>query len=308
MPKCLECDKDFKNDAGLHRHIRVHKMMLAAYYQKHFPRYDIYDKTLIRFKSKEYYLTTDFNSRANLRLWLEKASKSEVKKYLSDYFIRRKERKKLIYAPTQVELRSLPVPGMKYLNNLFGSYYQFCASLGLEIKYTKPHFYLPARNISKFKIIIDTRERLPLKFKLKTKVDTLPFGDYKLDSDITTCDCYIERKSIPDLFGTLTSGYDRFKREIYRSKEAGANMVVVVEGSIDSVYQFPYLRQVFGKVKISPEFVFHGMRELIQEFPNIQFLFVNNRDEASRVIEKIFACNCEYKEVDLQFAYDLGDL
>lgn len=305
---CLECNKDFKNDAGLHKHLKTHKLPLAAYYQKHFPRYDKFDKMIIRFKNKEYYFNTDFNTKANLKSWLDIVPKDEARAYLLEYLTTRKKRKKLIYAPSQVELRSLPVPGMKYFNDLFGSYYQLCDSLGLKLKYTKFNFYLPPRNISKSKIIVDTREQKPLEFNLKTKEEGLKFGDYKLDNDNFTCNCCIERKSLADFYGTMTSGFDRFKREVFRAQEAGYNLIVVVESSFESVSKFTSLPQVYGRVHISPEYVWHGMREIIQEFPNVQFLFVKDRDESVRVIEKIFASNCEYKEVDLQFAYDTGIL
>jgi hypothetical protein len=309
MVKCLECNIEVTSDIVLHKHLRSHKITQAVYYQKHYTRYDKYDKSLIKFKNKEYYFNTDFNSRTNLKAWLESVPKEEAKAYLRDYFLRRRERKGLVYALTQVELRTLPIPGMKYLNELFGGYNEFCESIGLKPKYTKYAFSKKSRNIKKFKIIVDTREQKPLLFNLKTKVDTLPFGDYKLDApDNVTCNCYIERKSASDLFGTLSSGFERFKREILRSQEAGANLIVVVESTLENIAKFPYTRPVFGKIGTSPEYLYHGMREIIQEFPNVQFLFVKDREESSRVIEKIFASNCEYKDCDLQFIYDIGIL
>lgn len=305
---CLECNQLFKSDAGLHRHLRTHKIRLVEYYQKYYPRFDRYDNTFIKYKSKEFYFNNDFNSRINLKLWLEKVTPDEAKIYVRDYLIRRKIAKGLKYAPCQVELRTLPLPGMAYLNNLFGSYYQFCESLGFKIKYSRPKFYLPLIHIKKNKIIVDSREQKPLIFSLKTKSEGLKFGDYKLDDDDLTCKCYIERKSIPDFFGTFSSGYDRFKRETFRAQEAGANLIVVVEGTLDEIPKFPYQRQVYGRVNIAPEYLYHNMRDLIHRFDNVQFLFVRGREEASRVIEKIFASNCEYKECDLQFLYDTKQL
>ncbi len=308
MFKCLECNKDFKNDSGLHRHLRVHKMNLATYYQKHYPRYDKYDKMFIRFKSKEYYFNTDFNTKTNLRLWLESVSKDDARAYLRDYFAGRKKRKNLIYAPSQIELRSLPIPGMKYLNDLFGSYYQMCDSLGFKLRYTKTSFFLPPRSLYRNKILVDTREQLPLEFKLKTKIEGLKFGDYKLDNDEITCNCCIERKSLADFFGTMSAGFERFKKEMIRAKDAEFNLIVIIESNMENVYKFPFYPQVRGRVSTNIEFLFHNMREILHNHPNVQFLFVENRAEASRVIEKIFASNCEYKEIDLQYAYDTKTL
>jgi hypothetical protein len=46
----------------------------------------------------------------------------------------------------------------------------------------------------------------------------------------------------------------------------------------------------------------------MQKYRNIQFIFVNNREEAVKVIEKLFSSNGEYKKIDLQYAYDTGRL
>jgi hypothetical protein len=46
------------------------------------------------------------------------------------------------------------------------------------------------------------------------------------------------------------------------------------------------------------------VRDLIYEYPLIQFLFVDGRREASRVVEKIFSNEKTVRHVDLQLAYD----
>jgi len=64
-------------------------------------------------------------------------------------------------------------------------------------------------------IIIDTREQTPLVFgNLQSERGTLQSGDYSiagLENDFA-----IERKSIPDLCGSLTRGRERFERELHR--------------------------------------------------------------------------------------------
>ena len=209
----------------------------------------------------------------------------------------------MVYAPSQCELKSLPIPGTVYFDKIFGSYNNLCRSLGFKIKYYQEELLIK-NNISKLKIIIDNREQQELKFNIGSKFDTLNFGDYKLDSNIS--DCYIERKSLADFYGTLSGGFERFTREIERAKSAGAYLVVLIESSFETVYTFRDTKRVKGKVNISPEFIFHNMRDLIQQFDNLQFLFVGNRKESSRVIEKIFASGTEYKNVDLQKLYDKG--
>ena len=66
--------------------------------------------------------------------------------------------------------------------------------------------------------------------------------------------------------------------------------------------------KVFKKVKATPEFIFHRVRRISQKYPNVQFLFVDGRKEASRVIDRIFTSGCIHKKIDLQLAYDLKKL
>ena len=90
---------------------------------------------------------------------------------------------------------------------------------------------------------MDTREQKPLPFKIegyiteirKVKLDV---GDYGcLYQDGSQSPLYFERKSIPDLFGTLGKGHHRFKREIERSKKANATLVLLIEGTLSDVYR-----------------------------------------------------------------------
>jgi hypothetical protein len=62
------------------------------------------------------------------------------------------------------------------------------------------------------------------------------------------------------------------------------------------------------KRKANPEFIFHNVRDIIQKYPNVQFLFVNGRKKAAEIVEKIFESQCSYKDVDLQLLYDMGAL
>ena len=64
-------------------------------------------------------------------------------------------------------------------------------------------------------IIVDTREQTPLVFQsLPFRTATLTQGDYSVAG--LEADFAIERKSISDLVGSLTSGRERFMREIDR--------------------------------------------------------------------------------------------
>ena len=85
-------------------------------------------------------------------------------------------------------------------------------------------------------IIVDTREQSPFAFppeSATTRRGTLKAGDYALAGDDRFA---IERKSLDDFLGTLSSGWDRFQRELDRMQEAGfVARVVVVEGTMQDV-------------------------------------------------------------------------
>ena len=146
---------------------------------------------------------------------------------------------------------------------------------------------------------------MPLKFNLPTEVKGLKFGDYALSEKSLTCNCYIERKSLADFISTISvSNYDRFCREIERAAENEANLIIVIEDTLTNALSFPFLPYISKKIKVTPEFIFHKVRAMIQKYDHIQFLFVKGRKESVRVIEKIFFSKCIYKKIDLQLAYD----
>ena len=135
MVNCCICNKEFDSDRQLHAHIKAHKIRVVEYYQTHYPRYDMYDKKIIKFKNKEQYLSSDFNSRVTLKKWLKESSKEEAQDYCEGLLLRRKAKKNLKYAPTQVELRSILSPPIHYYNELFGDYYKHCETLGFKSKF-----------------------------------------------------------------------------------------------------------------------------------------------------------------------------
>ena len=307
---CKACSEEFVSDASLHKHLKAHEMRIVQYYQTYYPRRDAYDNEMIKFKNKEQYFSSEFNSRTNLRMWLKAQTPEKAKEYCRGILVSRKNKKNLIFAPTQVELRSILSPPITYYNELFGDYYELCREIGFEIKHRNLIGAIDSvsSSTSERVIYVDTREQKPLKFNFPIEVKTLKFGDYSFSDREATCNCYVERKSLQDFIGTLSGGFDRFCREIERASDSDANLIVVVEISFNNVASFPYLREVHRKTKATPEYIMHNVRDIIQKYPHVQFLFVAGRKESVRVIEKIFTCKCLYKEVDLQLAYDTDRL
>ena len=92
-------------------------------------------------------------------------SKPEAKEYCRELLISRKEKKDLIFAPTQVELRTLMMPPVQVYNSFFDNYYKLCEEVGLISRYKKPEDKISVKNQSSSKIYVDTREQKPLDFK-----------------------------------------------------------------------------------------------------------------------------------------------
>lgn len=308
MVKCEACEKGFETERQLHGHLKAHGLRMASYYQKYFTRKDLYNGEIIKFKSKEYYFETDFNSRGNMQRWLRSKPLLDAKEYCKAVIEKRKKKKNLTYTPTQIELRTIMSPPIQYYQVIFGNYYSTCKSLGLKNKFSSiadEESFKPEIN-KKIKICTDTREQTPLNFNHPIKVKGLKFGDYTLDDPELCCNCYIERKSIRDFVGTFSGGFDRFRNEAKKAKDAGAYLVVLVERKLNECMIFNRLPYVSKKVKVTPEYIFRNVRDLLQEFPDLQFLFVDGRQEASRVSKKIlFDTLCSARDYDLQLAYDL---
>ena len=82
-------------------------------------------------------------------------------------------------------------------------------------------------------ITIDTREQTPFHFPpeiASVTRGTLRTGDYALTGDSGFA---VERKSFDDFLGTISSGWERFCREVGRARDAGFVLPVVVEGWLD---------------------------------------------------------------------------
>ena len=79
----------------------------------------------------------------------------------------------------------------------------------------------------RLRIIIDTREQRPWAFDLEDadcRVDTLRTGDYAIEGDELFA---IERKSLDDFLSTISTGWERFQREIVRMDVFVAKVVIV---------------------------------------------------------------------------------
>jgi hypothetical protein len=304
---CKVDGKEFKDEKSLHLALRGYGLNKEKYYHTYYPKKDLFSGETINFKNKEQYFNSDFNDKNNMKKWLKDQPIEKAQEYCRSLLVKRKADKNIAYSPTQVELRTIMSPSVIFYNKIFNDYYDLCSEVGLENKFVHPKniaHQFQSKLTTKDTIYVDTREQSWLKFDIPFEIKTLPFGDYSCSND--NCDCYIERKSLSDFISTLSIGnLDRFKNEIIKAKENKAYLVVVIEEKLANALSFQYLPHISKKIKATPEYIFHNVRQLIQDYDNLQFLFVDGKNEMKRVIESIFSSKCFYKKIDLQLAYDL---
>jgi len=130
-------------------------------------------------------------------------------------------------------------------------------------------------------ITIDTREQRPwswLPSEATVTVAGLRTGDYAITGDDGFA---IERKSLDDFLGTISSGWDRFTRELWRMSGWPAR-VVIVEASLSAVYwDIDGAGPTHRHNLITPQFVAKRIAELTMR--NVSVLFAGDDERASRI-------------------------
>lgn len=307
---CLIDNTEHESIEALHKHIRP-LMKQESYWTHYHPKVCLGSGKPIPFKNAEQYLNQDFIDKNQIRSFLKKEP-IRGREWAINWLKKRKEEKGLIYAPSQVELRSLQCPSMPYYDSV-GGYYEITRELGFKDRYNGQS---PVFTSEISDIIQDSREQNPLKLGANTVVAKLDAGDYGLatphDKGI-----YIERKSLSDMVSTLSaraiqrkkgedSNVERFDRELARAKESGHYIVMLVESPITDALSFDYLPQLRWS-RVKPSHVWHNLRDFLTKYPlTFQAVFVGGRQEAARVALKIFQMGEQVKSVDLHHAYEKG--
>lgn len=139
-------------------------------------------------------------------------------------------------------------------------------------------------------LLIDTREQSPLDFQKakETKRICLNIGDYGAcfygEDHIPVV---FERKSISDLYGTLSAGYDRFRREIQRAKEKEIRLIIIVEGTLSQVLKG------YKHSKRSPISIVYQLFTLRARH-SVETVFCKDREEMAEYIFQFYTAH--YKE------------
>ena len=101
---------------------------------------------------------------------------------------------------------------------------------------------------------------------------------------------YFERKSIGDLYGTMTGGYKRFKAEMERAVEAKVKLVLIVEETLGEVGDGWKHSEFSGDSMIQKLFT-------LRVRYGLETVFCDGRREMVRYIKEFYcAIGREYRE------------
>lgn len=300
--KCKECDSEFESEKSLHSHLKAHKMYVADYYVKHYPRFNKLNGNPLPFRTKSEYFQNDFINRAQLIEWCEKTNSSEVKAYAKELLQRRIKEKGYKHMPTHIELENRQLPSVDILKKHFGSFSAACQAVGAEPIFSQN---LPSSFYEDFdfEMLIDTREQKPLKFPT-SKILKLDFGDYTLAGNNFT-NTFVDRKSSTDFLGTFGGQLDRFRREMQRCVDLDAYMFIVVEKPLQEIQKEVVFTSRKGNRQPKFAWVVSNMIKVQHEFPkNCQFVFTKNRTHSTEIIPKLLKLGSDLWNVDIQYFID----
>lgn len=137
------------------------------------------------------------------------------------------------------------------------------------------------------KIKIDSREQKPYEFE-NSEVETLSIGDYSvcgLEDCIAT-----ERKTVDDLIGCLTTGRERFEKELFKGK-ALDYFCLIIEASLQDIVNGNYRSDMNPKSAVQSLLAFSIRYRL-------PVWFAGSRKYAQRITESLlckYAKECERK-------------
>lgn len=306
--QCQKCGQEISSKIDFENHIKIdHGMKIQKYCENFLKKTDLITGEPIIFKSFDQYILTDFLNKKDMLKWLKINKESGLsEKFISNKIIEHSKIKSVGFFPSSSEMRTISyLPSMKTYRFFFEDLNGFIDSTGLIRRYNYNLNELKLNFICEKNITIDTREQKPLVFKdLSAKIEKLDYGDYSCDGLLA-----VERKSLNDLVSTLSSGFERFCREIERCRKNNGYLVVVAECDINKFLSFSYSR-VGRFAKAGSDFIFHRLREICRNYPEtVQFCFSGGRKESSNLIKLILSNSLDViKNIDLQNCIEEGHI
>ena len=127
------------------------------------------------------------------------------------------------------------------------------------------------------RLITDSREQRPYQFETQSEVGALAIGDYS----IVGLENYvaIERKTVDDLIGCLTTDRDRFERELHRGR-ALDYFALVIEATLSDLANGEY------RSKMNPKSAVQSLLAFSIRY-RLPIFFAENRQYAQRVTESL---------------------
>lgn len=309
LSSCKICGKSFSSIKGNHLHIsKAHKISLKEYYKKYYKKQSFFSGKAIPFKNVNQYFSTDFLNREELISWCLSEKPEITSVYIKKLLIDRKKEKQLKYSLSHIELELCKLPNIDCYTKIFGSYSKICKEIGLKNILNKnlPSDFFSFESDSNspredMKIFVDTREQKPINF-LNSECMKLDFGDYTSAApyyDYT----YIDRKSEGDFKSTLSgSNYDRFKRELDRTRKFNSYIFVLIESDIHKITK----NNIFSPHRSKLPYIWHNLKTISQDYKDCcQFVFASNRNGLKKLIPQILLYGKRLWNVDLQYFLDI---
>ena len=116
----------------------------------------------------------------------------------------------------------------------------------------------------------------------KVEEMALSFGDYTAFVHECPVPVVVERKGLGDLFGTMTSGYSRFRKEMERAKVSNMKLIIAVEGTYSDVWNGTEHSQFSGESMVKK-------LAMLQVRYDIETWFCENRRVMARRICDLFS-------------------
>ena len=138
-----------------------------------------------------------------------------------------------------------------------------------------------------YTIVIDQQEGAPwlfqgLKtstthFEVETTVRHMKTADYAIDGLEKIM--VIERKSLEDLYGTLTHGNERFKREMHRMVRDHESSAIVVEADWEAIKR-PWEHSTDWRSDATPQSIIGSVFSAMNYYPTVHWFFPPTRADA----------------------------
>ncbi len=294
---------EFKSEKEFKKFCRDNKITLEEYFNKYEPRQDLLTGEVIPYKNRYNYFSIDFVNKKNMATWLKAIRAEEAEKYILNALKKRANKKEWKFFPSQVECRSTKeIPALNILD--YAKNDKILDGLGLEKRFVYPNsIKYQFANLENLILGFDTREQKILKFRNVKMVESkLNFGDYAPLNEPYFNNVFFERKSIQDLWGTMSQGFDRFCREVERAASQEGYIIVVVDYLFYKAQSYNHNKR-FSRA--SSDFIFNRIKDLLQEYSNIQFVFSGGRKESVELIKKIILMGENAKIYDIQYLMDM---